>query len=310
MGFDGLHYRPWRGDFQPPAASIWPIARMALRMIFRRKLFWIIYILGLTIFLFFFFGQYLLSWVESQTSETWVRVGGFGWTRPQEFIHILRDFLKLNGTGTTYRNFFWYQSYAVMVVLALGGSLLVGNDIHFGSLPFYLSKPISRWHYLLGKGLAIAIFINLMTTVPAIVLFVQYGLLDSWNYFFDQAHLFLGILGYGLILTLTWSLMLMAIAIWLRRTVPMIMIWTTLFFFFRLLGDALVDGLHYGPRWRLIDLWNDAYLVGNVCLGTQLRPIASLTQPPWYEAALVLGAVCCVCLTYLILRIRAVEIVR
>ena len=78
----------------------------------------------------------------------------------------------------------------VMVMLALAGSVLVGNDFQFGSLPFYLSKPLSSWHYLLGKCLAVAVFVNLMTTLPALVLFVQYGVLNrsepgrpAWDYF-------------------------------------------------------------------------------------------------------------------------------
>ena len=51
-----------------------------------------------------------------------------------------------------------------MIVLALAGAVLVGNDFRFGSLPFYLSKPLGRWHYVLGKCLAVAVFVNLMTT--------------------------------------------------------------------------------------------------------------------------------------------------
>ena len=108
----------------------------------------------------------------------------------------------------------------VMILLALAGSILVGNDFHFGSLPFYLSKPLSRWHYVAGKCLAVAVFVNLMTTVPALVLFVQYGLLDSWDYFLRDGWvlarmnwgdsqvsvrtpnpLLLGIIAYGLSLT-------------------------------------------------------------------------------------------------------------
>ena len=54
-------------------------------------------------------------------------------------------------------------------MLALAGSVLVGNDFLHGSLPFYLSKPIGRWHYVLGKCLAIGVFVNLMTTLPAIL---------------------------------------------------------------------------------------------------------------------------------------------
>src|SRR5262249_50175983 len=142
---------------------------------------------------------------------------------PRNIVRLLSNILKMNGTGETYRNFFWYQGHIVMVVLALAGSLLVGNDVHHGSLPFYLSKPLSSWHYLLGKCLAVSVFVNLMTTLPAVVLWVQYGLLDSWDYFLDNADLLAGILGYGLVLTVSLSLLLVATASWLRRTVPMVM---------------------------------------------------------------------------------------
>ena len=51
-------------------------------------------------------------------------------------------------------------------------------------------------------------------------------------------------------------------------------------------------------------------LQGNAALRLGPWKIRPLPQPPWYEAALVLGGVCLTCLTYLALRIRAVEIVR
>jgi ABC-2 type transport system permease protein len=309
MAANLLHYRPWRGRFRGASLSIWPIARISLGMIFRRKLFWGLYALALLMFFMFFFGQYLLAWAETQTTEQTVRIGVVR-AEPGRMIHLLREVLRLNGSGYTYRNFFWYQGYMVMIVLALAGSILVGNDFQFGSLPFYLSKPVGRWHYLLGKCLAVGVFINLMTTVPAIVLFVQYGLLDSWEYFVDNRKLLLGILAYGLLLTVCLSLLLVATATWLRRTVPLIMVWTTLFFFFSLLGKTLVDGFHYDRRWRLIDLWNDTYLLGNACLGMAHETILPVEQPAVHEAGLLLGALSLLCLIYLSLRIRAVEIVR
>jgi ABC-2 type transport system permease protein len=304
---DLLHYRAWRGECRGPNASVWPIARVSLAMILRRRLFWGLYVLGMLIFLLFFFGQYLLAWAQTQTAETDVRVGNFGRANPQDLIRILRDLLKLNGNAETYRNFIAYQGHIVMIVLALAGAVLIGNDIRFGTLPFYLSKPLSRWHYLLGKALAIAVFINLMTTLPAEALFIQYGLLESWEYFFDSSRLFFGILGYGAVQTVSLCLILLATATWLRKTVPLVMTWTTLFFFCRLLANAVVDGLHFDPRWRLIDLWNDTGLVGSACLGFTDLPS---NQPPWLLAALVLVGVNASCLIYLVTRLQAVEVVR
>ena len=299
-----LHYRPWTGTFRGPWASVWPIARVSLGMLFRRRLFWVLYALSLMIFLLFFFGQYLLAYAETQAPPA------KGQFNPRDLVGFFRSFLELDGSGRTYRTFMEYQGHMVMIVLALAGSILVGNDLRFGSLPFYLSKPLSRRHYLLGKAIAVAFFINMMTTLPAALLFIQYGLLDSWQYFLNydkSGHLFIGILGYGAVLTVCLTLLLLASAMWLRRTVPLIMMWTTLFLFCRLLGRALV-GLGFHRRCRLIDLWNDMYLIGNWCL--RMEPAQVLYQPARHEAALVLGGVTLSCLAYLIMRIRAVEIVK
>ena len=308
-----LHYRPWRGHFRPPFLSFWPIARVGLGMIFRRRMFWGLYFLGLQIFLLFFFGQYLLAWAEMQMGEGSVPVMGLR-LKPGTLVQFFREVLKLTGGGETYLNFIAYQGHIVMVVLALAGSVLVGNDVQHGSLPFYLSKPVSSWHYLLGKALAAGVFINLMTTLPAVVLFVQNSLLDSrldpWAYLLTNWPLLAGVLGYGLLLTVVLSLLLVATATLLRRTVPLIMAWTTLFVFLPLLSAALVKELGYDPRWRLMDLWTDATLVGNVLLQIDPSRLRLIPEPEWYEGALVLGGVCALCLTYLTLRIRAVEIVR
>jgi len=78
----------------------------------------------------------------------------------------------------------------------------------------------------------------------------------------------------------------------------------------RLLSVALVNGLKMSPRWRLMDLWNDTFLLGAYCLRVEPYKDWQPFQPTVGEAAVVLGVVCILCLTYLTLRIRAVEIVR
>ena len=277
-------------------------------MLLRRRLFWGLYALSMMIFLMYFFGQYLLAWFQTQAGESRVVVGLLA-IHPGELIEILADKLKLNGSAATYRNYIHYQGYMVMIVLALAGSVLIGNDFRYGSLPFYLSKPLARRHYLLGKGLAVAVFVNLMTTLPALALFVEYGLIYSWSYFSSHLYLLWGILAYGAVLTVSLTLILLATAVWLRRTVPLIMTWRPLFLLCRQLATSLVDGLHLDPRWRLIDLWNNTWLVGGACL--QMRPAVfdPVNQPRWIDAALVLGGVSLACLSYLALRLRAVEIV-
>lgn len=308
-----LRYRPWRGTFSGPAQGVWAIARVGLGLLFRRKLYWVMYGLSLMIFLFFFYGQYLQVFLEQRVTDESLRTGSLfpQNIRPELVMKRLRDALQLNGSADTYANFIWFEGFIVMIVLALVGSVLVGNDFQYGSLPFYLSKPIHRRHYVLGKCLAVAVFINLMTTLPAIILFFEYGLIEEWSYYWDNLRLLGGILAYGAVLTVTLSLMLIATASWVQRTVPMVMIWTTLFVLGRIMQRWLVDGLKLPESWRLIDLWNDMYLVGQWALGTPLEAIrpTSQVQPPYWQAAVTVAVVWIACLLYLRKRIRAVEVV-
>jgi ABC-type transport system involved in multi-copper enzyme maturation permease subunit len=290
-------------------------------MLFRRKLFWVLFALGLLIFFMFYFGQLLIDWAATQISGTNVQIGKVSGAR---MLAVMRRAVRfLNGSHETFRYFFAYQGTMLMVVLALTGSVLVGNDFAFGSLPFYLAKPISRWHYLAGKCLAVGIVINLMTTLPALVLYAQYGF-NNLDYFSepdfflrDQSGdgpaglpLLLGILGFGLVLTVCMSIMLVAAASWLRRTMPLIMVWTAVFLFLPLLSAILVDRLNYDAAWRLLDMWNNLCLVGNTCLGFENRGRRNGPQPDLWQVLLVLVATGAVCLAYLSRRTRAVEVVR
>jgi ABC-type transport system involved in multi-copper enzyme maturation permease subunit len=298
-----LHYRPWQGTFRSPAASVWPIMRTALGMMLRRKIFWVLYALGMINFLLFFIGQYLMAYADGAAGAGAAKAGQ---VKPSDLIARFLSFL--DGSGNMYSTFIHYQGYIVTVVLAFAGSLLIGNDIRFGSLSFYLSKPVGRWHYLAGKASAIAVFINMMTTLPALALFIEYVLLFP-DKFDERIHLplLLGILAYGLVLTVTLSLILMATAIAVRKTAPLVMVWTTLFLFCRLLQPLLVDLLHLSPLLRLFDLWHCTVLVGRSCLGLSI----DLDKQPSPEmAALVLVGVSALCLSYLILRIRAIEVVK
>jgi ABC-type transport system involved in multi-copper enzyme maturation permease subunit len=317
MGLSLLRYRSWEGTPRGSWSTPWPIARTGLWMIFRRKLFWGLYALALVNFMVFFSGVYLLTQYEELAQDA------IGEQRTREvqrkygdLIRLLKDKGSLAGTPNTYANFFWYQGYIVTAVLALAGSVLIGNDYQHGSLPFYLSKPLGRWHYLLGKGLAVALFVNMMTTLPAVILFLECSLLSTEDYFGTNLPLLLGILGYGAILTVVLVLLVLATASWLRKTVPLIMVWAGLLVFGRFLANTLVDRLRLDPRWRLVDLWNNLYIVGANCLGAvpklarwQIRRSGGV-QPELWEASLVLVSVGILCLIYASRRIRAVEIVQ
>lgn len=285
-------------------------------------MFWTLYAFGLLLFFMFFFGAYLLAWAESQLSVTTNQLGPMG--DPGRMIRGIRGALRiLNGSQDTFQYFFVYQGGIVVVTLSLAGAILVGNDFTFRSLVFYLAKPINRWHYILGKCVAVMVVVHMMTTLPALVLYGQHAF-DDWSYVFNANYfidndsgkgpagipLLLAILAYGTILSVFLSILLVATASWMRRTMPLIMVWMSLFFFLRLLANLLVDGLKYDVHWRLLDLWNNLTLLGQACLGYGHEELANQPQVEFWEAGLMLAGVCTLCLIYLNHRTRGVEIVR
>jgi hypothetical protein len=109
--------------------------------------------------------------------------------------------------------------------------------------------------------------------------------------------------------------LVLAVATWARKTVPLIIVWVGLLVFCRQFSRTLADWFQLDPRWRLIDIWNSLYIVGSTCLGTapelaKRRGRPPPIQPDWEDAALVLGVICALCLIYLNRRIRAVEVVQ
>lgn len=292
------------------------VAQVALRMVFRRRIFWALYTLAAINFLSYFFGVYLTMQLKEAIRQQQEEVQLLPFVKvmdPLRMLHIFVDRLGLGGRANMYRNYLWMQGWVVVVMLALAGTLLIGNDYSTGGVVFYLSKAIRPTDYVLGKFAAVASVILAMTAVPALLLYLQYGLLEGWDYFVEQARVPVGILGYSLLLTVVLGLLVLATAIWLRRTVPMVLVWLGVLLFSRALSRLLVDIVGLSPRWRLLDLWNDLYVVGSRCLGVpatlaRMRGRPAL-QPDWLEAMLVLAVLCGVCWWYIHRRLQAVEVV-
>lgn len=316
MSLSLLGYRPWQGKLGTSLRAIWPISRVSLMLVFRQKLYWVLYVLALMTFFVFFFGIYLFSQIDTEAMAP-NRPGIPAQATNRFFNDIkgtIQNDLKLAGNSETYRNFYVLQGYYVMVVLALAGSLIIGNDYRYGSLAFYLSKPMGHWHYLLGKILTVAIFTALMTIVPAMVLYFECSMLMEEGYFQKNLALLRGVTFYGLAIAAVLGVLVVALASAVRRTAPLVMIWIALLAICPIMGNLFVDRLGYSPNWRLIDLWNDLYVFGSWCLSMDPVPkpgprLPPRRQPELLQTLLVLGSVMVVCLIYLHRKIRAVEVV-
>jgi ABC-2 type transport system permease protein len=295
MGIDTAHYHGWKGPLRPPALATISIVRVALLQLFRHKGYWFVLALAMLRFLLFFAVIYIVT--QAQDLPAAFREGVYkqlGFARVPD---------EQGETG--YIRFMDGQGLVVMILLALSGSLLVGADFRLGSLPFYLSRRIDRRHYIAGKLLAVSTVIALITVVPALVLFVEYGMFtSSYDYWLSNGKIVLGILGYGAVMALTLSIMLVTLAAYLERMAPIAIAWSSLFVMLGLMSDLLAEST--GNRsWVLLNLWRDIRYVGLLWFQGFEGKDGNLR----WGALWILVGVCSFCLAALVRRVRAVEVV-
>ncbi len=272
--------------------SVWPVARTAMHLVFRRKLFWLLLAIALLSFVFTFGAIYLLATLKQEL--------------PQMARFITSMLKDLDGSGTTYLNFMKLQGTVMMILLAFAGSVLAGNDHARGGFMFYMSRRITLVHYALGKLLAIGLFVLLITTVPALVLFFEYGLLGNFiEYFSENFQIVFGILGYGILLSVAIGLLLLALVSWMPRPVPLVILWGGLFVFLPILSRILAVALRdpeadlEESSWRLLDIWNDLYIVGSKFFGVDL--------PLFNGAVIVICGVCLCSIMAIFFRLRYLQ---
>src|SRR5512135_1654251 len=73
-------------------------------------------------------------------------------------------------TAETFREFLEQQGIFVFFVTVYVGAGLIANDRRANALQIYLSKPLTRAEYVIGKMAILLTFLLLVTWVPALAL--------------------------------------------------------------------------------------------------------------------------------------------
>jgi ABC-2 type transport system permease protein len=295
VGLDVAHYHPWQGKLRSPWRATGAIVRVTLLQIARRKAYWIILAIGLAQFLVYWAVIYALTQMQMPEQAQSRMLAQFGFSPSSD-----------DPQSTGYLDFMEQQSLVVMILLAFCGSLVVGADFRGGVLPFYLSRRIDRRHYIAGKLLAVGAAIWLLTVVPALLLFVEFGLFtSSLDYWIDNWRVIPAILGYGLVLGGALAIWSVALSAYLRKLVPIAVTWSSLFVLLSRLSTILRDTTG-DRRWLLANPWLDIRLAGRLFFGV-FRNRAD-EQLSHYAAAIVVGT-CVLALVLLVRKVRAIEVV-
>jgi ABC-2 type transport system permease protein len=207
--------------------------------------------------------------------------------------------------GTFFYTYCWIQGSMAVLLTTLIGPNLIAPDLANGALCLYLSRPLSRVQYILGKMVVLLSIQSLITWVPGLLLFAIQTGVKGFDWAADNSWLIGSIIiGMGLWIIIL-SLIAMALSAWVKWKIAAGALFLGVFFAGAGFGNAINNILRtrYGS---IIDLSNVihtiwAYLFRHGFMDTNLS-----TSQAW----IVLGVTCVLCLTMLFKRIRAFEVVK
>ena len=259
----------------------WPITREALRLVLARRAFLVLL---------------MMSWLPFSIRVIQIYVT----TRFPELNRILPV------DGRIFGEFLAWQALLAMFITIFAGAGLVASDLRTGAILVYLSRPLTRRDYVLGK-LGVLLLVNLfLTLVPGLLLYLlALGLAPDLFWSWSLAWIGPAIVLYSLVVSLVISMIALAVSS-LSRSARV----AGIGFFGLLMGLEITRKILYAvygrPETALLSPLGGLYSLGVALFGLAERALTL----PWVYAAVVLSLVAAGCLLILRFRVRAVEIVQ
>jgi ABC-2 type transport system permease protein len=171
----------------------------------------------------------------------------------QSIAPMLRGFLdqEMLLDPLTWRKEVWTLSYGffmlaelrlAMLLILIVGPNLISQDLRYNALPLYLSRPLRRFDYFLGKWGVIVAFLGAVTIVPAVVAYAL-GLLFSLDVSIlkDTFPLLLASVAYGLVISASAGTLILALSSLSRSSRYVAMFWLAAW-----LGTGMVSTILQG----------------------------------------------------------------
>ena len=204
------------------------LTRFGLRTLFQSRLF-VAYTVAC--FLPMLVGSVFIYFVHSTTAQLALNI---------HFGRVLID-------RVWFTAFLGNEAWMAVILVAWGAPGMITRDLANSALQLYLSRPLSRAEYMLGKISVLGILLSCTTWIPAVLLFLLQASLQGdgwgWQHLWMLGSIFIGCLLWIAIM----SLYSLALSVWVKWRIAA----TALFLgsFFVLSGFGEVVNLILRTNW-------------------------------------------------------------
>jgi ABC-2 type transport system permease protein len=246
MPINDLGYKHWTGDRTFRSHRWWVVTKRGIILLCRRKRFLILMILSSIPFVVRAVLIYLSSSVGRAVS-------------------------MFNVDAKFFENFFDQQGFFIFIITIYAGAGLISNDLRVNALQIYLSKPISRMDYLMGKMGILIFFLALATLVPAVLLYLLAILFDANLEYFQENYWILGsIVVQSFVIIFTNGFLMLGLSSLGKSSRFAGIAFAAITFFSQILYGIVSLMLHL-PQYAWVSLDNNFIRIGNVMFRTESR---------------------------------------
>ena len=302
-------YGAYEGESQTSWSRFLVIPRYALREVFKSKLFTTIFILC---FIYPLIATIIVYLHHNANALALLQIN-------------VRELLPID--ASFFRTFLEVQGGFAFILTVLVAPPLISRDLSNNALPLYLSRPLSRTEYVLGKMTVVAFLLSLVTWIPGLILFFFQaslaGLAWLWSNLWITGAIFVGFMAWIILL----SLLALAVSSLVKWRVVASGALLGMFFVPSAFGQ-IINQLFLTRAGHLISMWATMNSIWRGLFGLFERETGRITgkvvhpiydgqfldiallEPPLWASWLVIIAVCAICVWLLSYKVRAYEVIK
>ena len=210
----------------------------------------------------------------------------------------------LAATPQVFREFLGWQNIFVFFVTILIGAGLIADDRRTNALQIYLSKPLTRVEYVVGKLAVLGAFLIFVTWVPAmLLLFLQMMFAGNTEFIGDNLFLFPAITLFCLLQVVVSALAVLALSSLSHSRRFVAILYAGIIFFTQAL-NTILERITGSSWWRLISPEDTLSVVADAAFR-----LDTSKAPPVIAAVAVVLALFLASIIVLERRVRGVEVV-
>ena len=282
-------YKGYSGPLMPARSRFLVISRYGLRDVFASRLF-----------LAFF--AICFAWPLVCLVAMYLRYNAEALALINISASDLLDLVQVN-TWFFQNLFLRAQLYLAFVIVLVVGPSLVSADLRNRAMPLYLSRPLTRTDYVLGKFLVLAVLVSAITWAPGLLLFTIQASLGGSEWLQEHWRVAPSLVVVSAVWTVCMSLPMLAIAAWVKWK-P----WARIVFM-----GAILTGAAFGSFYReFYDSWWGSMVVAfdvTAALSASVFGTEGNVQMPGAAAWLAAGLLVAASAALLYRRVRAFEVV-